>query len=93
MRKTKSSLIPMRGSVEDWGPGKYQRNLERKEAYARRMREQASRGQPDFDKLLTLGAPPPEKRAAAKKAPSTKKKSTKKAKKTSKKSGKKKRSR
>jgi len=60
MTKAKGSLIPMRGSVEDWGPGKQQRNLEAKEAFARKMREQAEQGPPDFDALLTLGESPSE---------------------------------
>lgn len=60
MAKAKGSLIPMRGSVEDWGPGKQQRNLEAKEAFALKMREQAAKGPPDFDALLTLGESPSE---------------------------------
>lgn len=60
MAKGKGSLIPMRGSIEDWGPGRQQRNLEAKEAYARKMREQATKGPPDFDTLLRLGTAPSE---------------------------------
>ena len=77
MAKPKGSLIPMRGTIEDWGPGKQQRNLEAKEAYARKMREQALRGSPDFDKLLTLGAAPPEE-TAKRRARAAKKKAAKK---------------
>ena len=61
MARAKGSLIPMRGSVEDWGPGKHQRNLERKDAYAQRMWKQVVEGPPDFEKLLATGAAPPEK--------------------------------
>ena len=66
MVKAKNSLVPIRGSVEDWGPGKFQRNLERKDSYARKMRDQVAKGPPDFEKLLSLGAAPPEKRASTK---------------------------
>ena len=60
MAKGKSSLVPIRGSVEDWGPGKQQRNLDAKEVYARRMQEQVIRGSPDFARLLSLGVTPSE---------------------------------
>ncbi len=60
MAKAKGSLVPIRGSVEDWGPGKHQRNLERKETYAKRMQEQVAMGPPDFDRLLSMGASPME---------------------------------
>lgn len=63
MAKSKGSLIPMRGSVEDWGPGKHQRNLEAKEHYARKMQEQVSQGPPDFGTLLSLGLEPTERGA------------------------------
>lgn len=78
MAKAKGSLIPMRGSIEDWGPGKQQRNLEAKEAYARKMREQATKGPPDFDALLTLGTSPSDK-PRKKRARAAKKKAAKKA--------------
>lgn len=69
MGRPKGSLVPIRGSVEDWGPGKHQRNLERKDAYARKMREQATKGPPDFEKLLAEGVlRPEEKRALATRA-------------------------
>jgi hypothetical protein len=91
MAKAKGSLVPIRGSVEDWGPGKHQRNLERKETYAKRMQEQVAKGPPDFDSLLSLGVSPsesaevPKKRRAtgARKKKATRK-SAKKAKKTKK---------
>ena len=67
MVKAKNSLVPIRGSVEDWGPGKFHRNLERKDSYARKMREQVAKGPPDFERLLSLGAVPPEKGAPNKK--------------------------
>jgi hypothetical protein len=67
MGKAKGSLVPMRGSIEDWGPGRHQRNLERKDAYARKMQEQIAKGPPDFEKLLSTGAPPPSKADLAKK--------------------------
>ena len=67
MGKAKGSLVPMRGSVEDWGPGRHQRNLERKDAYARKMQEQMAKGPPDFEKLLSPGEPLPEKREPPKK--------------------------
>lgn len=76
MAKAKGSLIPMRGSVEDWGPGKHQRNLESKEAYARKMREQATEGPPNFAKLLSAGVEPSETRASTKRR-TTKRKATK----------------
>lgn len=86
MAKAKGSLIPMRGSVEDWGPGKQQRNLEAKESFARKMREQAAKGPPDFDVLLTLGESPSEEptrkqaaRVRRKAAKKTTRKATKKA--------------
>jgi hypothetical protein len=75
MAKAKGSLIPMRGSIEDWGPGKQQRNLEAKEAYARKMREQATKGPPDFDTLLSLGTSPSEE-PRKKRARAVKKKAT-----------------
>ena len=77
MAKAKSSLIPMRGSVEDWGPGKQQRNLEAKESFARKMREQAAKGPPDFDVLLALGESPSEE-PTRKQAPSARRKGAKK---------------
>ena len=67
MGKAKGSLVPMRGSVEDWGPGRHQRNLERKDAYARKMQEQVSKGPPDFGKLLSTGVSPPDKSDRSKK--------------------------
>jgi hypothetical protein len=67
MAKSKRSLIPLRGSSEDWGPGRQQRNLERKEDYARKMAEQVNQGPPDFEKLLAQGVGGPPPRAAAKK--------------------------
>lgn len=85
MAKAKGSLIPMRGSVEDWGPGKQQRNLEAKEAYARKMREQAAKGPPDFDALLTLGAAPTEERGRTRSRASRKKATKKTAKRRAKK--------
>jgi hypothetical protein len=90
MGKAKRSLVPMRGSVEDWGPGRHQRNLEKKDAYARRMQEQIAKGPPDFEKLLSIGAPMPDKSERPKrKATKTRKKTTKKVarKKTKKKPG------
>ena len=81
MAKAKGSLVPIRGSVEDWGPGKHQRNLERKETYAKRMQEQIAKGPPEFDSLLSLGASPTERAEAAKKkraAAARKKKTTRK---------------
>ena len=78
MGKAKGSLVPMRGSVEDWGPGRHQRNLERKDTYARRMQEQVAKGPPDFDKLLSTGVTPPDKsERSKKKATKAKKKSAK----------------
>ncbi len=85
MAKAKNSLVPIRGSVEDWGPGKFQRNLERKDNYARKMREQVAKGPPDFEKLLTAGAARPEKKAPTRKKAVVKKKTTKSAAKKSKK--------
>ena len=85
MAKAKGSLVPIRGSVEDWGPGKSQRNLERKDNYARKMREQVAKGPPDFERLLTTGAGPPEKVAPAKNKAAVKKKTSKAAAKKSKK--------
>jgi hypothetical protein len=85
MAKAKGSLVPIRGSVEDWGPGKHQRNLERKETYAKRMQDQISKGPPDFDHLLSMGASPMEsaelpkkKRAAAARKKKTARKTAKK---------------
>lgn len=79
MAKSKRSLIPLRGSSEDWGPGKYQRNLERKEAYSEKMLEQVAQGPPDFEKLLGVGAAPSPKKPAKKKtAPKTGKRPAKK---------------
>lgn len=83
MARSKRSLIPLRGSSEDWGPGRQQRNLERKEEYARKMAEQVSQGPPDFEKMLAQGVGgPPSRPAAAKKkkklAPAPKKKAKKK---------------
>ncbi len=91
MVKSKGSLIPIRGLVEDWGPGKYQRNLERKEAYARKMAEQVAKGPPDFGRLLAAGVTPVAKplskttrqKASKRTAPSAKKKSSKPIKKAS----------
>jgi len=72
MTRSKRSLVPLRGSTEDWGPGKYQRNLERKEAYSQKMLEQIRQGPPDFEKLVTQGAvPAPPKAPAKKKATKT----------------------
>lgn len=85
MAKAKKSLVPIRGSVEDWGPGKFQRNLERKDSYARKMREQIAEGPPDFEKLLSLGTAPLEKGASAKKKVAVSKKTKKTAAKKSKK--------
>lgn len=85
MAKAKGSLVPIRGSVEDWGPGKYQRNLERKDNYARKMREQVAKGAPDFEKLLAAGAAPKEKKASSKKKAVKKKTSKSGAKKSKKK--------
>lgn len=89
MAKAKGSLVPIRGSVEDWGPGKHQRNLERKETYAKRMQEQVAMGPPDFDRLLSMGTSPMEsvqspkkKRATAAPKKKAARKSAKKAKKT-----------
>jgi hypothetical protein len=73
MGKAKGSLVPIRGSVEDWGPGRHQRNLERKDVYARRMQEQVAKGPPDFDKLLSAGVTPEKKERVKKER--TKKKS------------------
>ena len=67
MARAKGSLVPMRGSVEDWGPGRYQRNLERKDSYARKMLEQLAEGPPDFEKLLSAGVPRPERNEHPKK--------------------------
>ena len=89
MTKAKGSLVPIRGSVEDWGPGKYQRNLERKDNYARKMREQVAKGPPDFEKLLSAGAAQPDKKAPSKKKAVVKKKASKSAAKKSKKKKKK----
>ncbi len=92
MAKSKRSLVPLRGSTEDWGPGRQQRNLERKEDYSRKMAEQVSQGPPDFERMLSQGAggppPRPAKGAAAKKkkksaAPPKKKASASKSKKKS----------
>jgi hypothetical protein len=85
MVKAKNSLVPIRGSVEDWGPGKFQRNLEHKDSYARKMREQVAKGPPDFERLLSLGAAPPEKGASTKNKVAVNKKSNKTAAKKSKK--------
>ena len=85
MVKAKNSLVPIRGSVEDWGPGKFQRNLERKDSYARKMRDQVAKGPPDFEKLLSLGATPPEKGAPTKSKVAVNKKTKKTAAKKSKK--------
>jgi hypothetical protein len=67
----------MRGSVEDWGPGRHQRNLERKDAYARRMQEQVAKGPPNFAKLLSTGMPLPDKSERPKKRTTKSKKETK----------------
>jgi hypothetical protein len=56
--RSKRSLIPLRGSTEDWGPGKYQRNLEGKAEYSRRMQKRVEEGPPDFEKLLSTGVAP-----------------------------------
>ena len=85
MAKAKGSLVPIRGSVEDWGPGKHQRNLERKETYAKRMQEQVATGPPDFDRLLSLGASPMESVESPKKKSATAVPKKKKARKSSKK--------
>ena len=76
MAKAKGSLVPIRGSVEDWGPGKHQRNLERKETYAKRMQEQVAQGPPDFDRLLSMGTSPTKSAESPKrkKAPGARKK-------------------
>jgi hypothetical protein len=76
MGKAKGSLVPMRGSVENWGPGRHQRNLERKDAYARKMQEQTAKGPPDFEKLLSTGEPLPEKRELPKKKATSARKKT-----------------
>lgn len=72
MGKAKGSLIPIRGSVEDWGPGRFQRNLEHKDAYAQKMREQVEEGPPNFEKLLAAGVTPAKAGSQKKKAPGTK---------------------